>query len=104
MTSKTSHHKTLFHLSTNKGFPSIIKKKFKTEKIPHFILSDKTKKRWLDIKEMAKRIIYVINNMPNKFEIFNFVGDKNLTLVDFIKIFSEDREFTYEYVKEEISG
>jgi nucleoside-diphosphate-sugar epimerase len=85
-------------------FPSIIKKKFDTEKIPHFILSNKTKKRWLDIKEMAKRIIFIINNMPNKFEIFNFVGDKNLTLVDFIKIFSGDREFTYEYLKEEISG
>jgi hypothetical protein len=38
------------------------------------------------------------------FEIFNFVGDKNVTLVDFIKIFSGDREFTYEYLKEEISG
>lgn len=85
-------------------FPSIIKQKFESEKIPHFILSNKTKKRWLNIEEMAKRIVYIINNMPNKFEIFNFVGNENLSLVDFIKLFAEDREFTYEYLKEEISG
>jgi nucleoside-diphosphate-sugar epimerase len=85
-------------------FPSIIVKKFETEKIPHFILSNKTKKRWLNIIEMAKRIIYIINNMPEKFEIFNFVGDENLTLVDFIKLFSKGREFTYEYLKEDVAG
>lgn len=91
-------------LCQEERFPSIIKKKFETENIPHFVLSNKTKKRWLDIKEMAKRIIYIINNMPNNFEIFNFVGDENLTLVDFIKLFANNREFTYEYIKEEISG
>jgi nucleoside-diphosphate-sugar epimerase len=85
-------------------FPSIIKKKFETEKIPHFVLSNKTKKRWLDIKEMAKRIIFIIKNMPETFEVFNFVGDENLTLVEFIRLFSEGREFTYEYLKEELAG
>jgi len=85
-------------------FPSIIKQKFENEKIPHFIISNKTKKRWLDIKEMAKRIVFIINNMPNYFEVFNFVGDDNLTLLEFIEKFSDSKKFTYEYIKEEISG
>ena len=85
-------------------FPSIIKQKFENEKIPHFIISNKTKKRWLDIREMAKRIVFIINNMPNYFEVFNFVGDENLSLVEFIEKFSEFREFTHEFIKEEISG
>ena len=85
-------------------FPSIIKRKFENEKIPHFVISNKTKKRWLDITEMSKRIIFIINNMPKGFEIFNFVGDDNLTLIEFIEKFSDSRKFTYEYTKEEISG
>jgi dTDP-glucose 4,6-dehydratase len=85
-------------------FPSIIKKKFEMENIPHFILSNKTPKRWLDIQEMARRIIFIIKNMPIGFDIFNFVGDENLTLVDFINKLSGSKEFTYEYIKEDISG
>ena len=85
-------------------FPSIIKQKFENENTPHFIISNKTKKRWLDITEMAKRIVFIINNMPDSFEIFNFVGEENLSLVEFIEKFSASRKFTYEYIKEEISG
>jgi nucleoside-diphosphate-sugar epimerase len=85
-------------------FPSIIKSKFESEKNPHFILSDKTKKRWLNIKEMARRVVFIINNMPNSFEVFNFVGDENLTLIEFIEKISGSREFTHEYIKEEMSG
>ena len=85
-------------------FPSIIKKKFEDKSIPHFILSNKTKKRWLDIKEMAIRTIFIIKNMPDCFEVFNFVGDENLSLTDFIDKFSEGKKYTYEYIKEEING
>ena len=85
-------------------FPSIIKKKFETECKPHFILSNKTAKRWLDIEEMARRVVFIIKNMPEGFEIFNFVGDENLTLVEFIDKLSDSKEFTYEYMKEDISG
>jgi nucleoside-diphosphate-sugar epimerase len=85
-------------------FPSIIKHKFETEEKPHFIISNKTKKRWLDIREMARRIVFIINNMPQCFETFNFVGDENLSLVEFIEKLSGSREFTYEYKKDEMSG
>jgi nucleoside-diphosphate-sugar epimerase len=85
-------------------FPSIILQKFENEIIPHFIISTKTKKRWLDIKEMASRIVFIINNMPDYFEIFNFVGDENLTLIEFIQKFANSRDFSYEYLKEEITG
>jgi len=85
-------------------FPSIIKKKFENEEIPHFILSNKTCKRWLDIEEMAIRIIYIIKNMKIGYEIFNFVGDDNLSLVEFITKLSHGKLFTYEYKKEEITG
>ena len=85
-------------------FPSIIQHKFDTEDIPHFILSNKTSKRWLDIQEMAKRIIFIINNMPTGNETFNLVGDDNLSLVEFIHKISNGKQFTYEYSKEDISG
>jgi len=85
-------------------FPSIIKRKFENEEIPHFILSNKTKKRWLDIQEMAIRIIYIMKNMKTGYDVFNFVGDENLSLVDFITKLSYGKQFTYEYIKNEISG
>lgn len=85
-------------------FPSIIKKKFENEDIPHFILSNKTSKRWLDIQEMSIRIIHIIKNMKIGYDVFNFVGDKNLSLVEFITKLSYGKKFTYEYIKEEISG
>ena len=85
-------------------FPSIIKKKFETENIPHFILSNKFTKRWLDIQEMARRVIFIIKKMSIGFDIFNFVGDENLSLVDFINKISNNKPFTYEYMKEDING
>ncbi len=85
-------------------FPSIINKKFENEEVPHFILSNKTSKRWLSITEMAKRTIFIIKNMPIGFETFNFVGDENLNLVEFINKISGNKKFTYEYKKEEING
>jgi dTDP-glucose 4,6-dehydratase len=85
-------------------FPSIIKNKFKTEKIPHFILSNKSKKRWLDIQEMAKRIVFIIKNMPIGFEVFNFVGDENISLIDLVNKLSDNKPFTYEFFKEDIVG
>jgi hypothetical protein len=53
---------------------------------------------------MAKRILLIICNMPNKFEVFNFVGDKNLSLDEFIEKMANSRKFTYEYIKDELSG
>ena len=85
-------------------FPSIIIEKFKNQTVPHFILSDTSKKRWLDIREMAKRTLYIINNMPCGFEVFNFVGDENLTLAEFIKKLSDGKEFTFEYKTDSIAG
>ena len=85
-------------------FPSIIIQKFKNESVPHFILSDQSRKRWLDIREMAKRTVFIINNMPRGFEVFNFVGNDSLTLVEFIKKLSNGNEFTFEYKTDFIAG
>jgi len=85
-------------------FPSIIKKKFDTEENPHFILTSKATKRWLEITEMAKRIILIINNMKQGFDVFNFVGDEDLSLEDFIKKLSCGKNFTYEYKIDNLSG
>lgn len=85
-------------------FPSIIKKKFETEEIPHFILTSKSTKRWLEIEEMARRVIFIINNMEKGFDIFNLVGDEDLNLVEFIQKLSNNKEFTFEYKIDELSG
>ena len=93
-------------------FPAIIRKKFETEEggsggvpPPHFILSSpNARKRWLFIREMARRVVFLVKNMPAGFEIFNFVGDENLSLVEFVELFAENRPFTYEYTKHEIAG
>ena len=85
-------------------FPSIIKNKFKTEEIPHFILSTQTKKKWLDIQEMARRIIFIAKNMQIGFDVFNFVGDENMSLIDLIQKLSNNQPFTYEFFKNDIHG
>jgi dTDP-glucose 4,6-dehydratase len=86
-------------------FPSIIQKKFTTEENPHFILTNKTSKRWLDIREMARRTVFIIKHMPVGFETFNFVGDENLNLVEIIEKLSNLQKFTYEYIETpKISG
>jgi UDP-glucose 4-epimerase len=85
-------------------FPSIVKAKFETEDTPHFILSSSSSKRWLDIEEMARRVVFIIQNMQVGCEVFNFVGDKNINLVEFIRNCSNGRLFTYEFIKDELSG
>ena len=40
---------------------------------------------------MAMRTIFIKKNMPDCFEVFNFVGDENLLLTDFIDKFSEGK-------------
>jgi dTDP-glucose 4,6-dehydratase len=85
-------------------FPSIIQKKFESEEMPHFVLTNKSTKRWLDIQVMAKRIIFIIKNMPIGFDVFNFVGDEDLSLIEFIKKMSNDKPFTYEYKIDNLSG
>jgi nucleoside-diphosphate-sugar epimerase len=85
-------------------FPSIVKSKFETEENPHFILSSSGSKRWLDIEEMARRVVFIIKHMPMGCEVFNFVGDKNIALVEFVQLFSNGRPFTYDFVKDELNG
>jgi UDP-glucose 4-epimerase len=85
-------------------FPSIVKAKFEREENPHFTLSSSSSKRWLDIEEMARRVVFVIKNMPIGCEVFNFVGDENINLVDFIRNFSNGKPFTYDFVKDELNG
>lgn len=85
-------------------FPSLVKMKFETETNPHFILSSKSSKRWLHVEEMARRVIFIINNMKVGYEVFNMTGDDNLSLVDFITILSDGKPFTYEYMIKEIAG
>jgi hypothetical protein len=54
---------------------------------------------------MARRVVFLVKNMPEVgFEVFNFVGDKNLSLVEFVELFAENQPFTYEYMKQEIVG
>jgi nucleoside-diphosphate-sugar epimerase len=85
-------------------FPSIIQQKFESDAIPHFILTSKSTKRWLDIQVMAKRIIFIIQNITIGFDIFNFVGNEDLNLIEFIRKISNDRPFTYEYKIDALSG
>ena len=63
-----------------------------------------TKKKWLDIEEMARRIVFIIKNMPVGFEVFNFVGDENISLIDLINKLSNNKPFTYEFFKTDING
>jgi nucleoside-diphosphate-sugar epimerase len=86
-------------------FPSIIKNKFETEDVPHFILHNKTTKRWLDIKIMAERIVFLIKNMNEPAcDVFNFVGDEDITLDELIKKMSNGKSFTFEYNDVNIKG
>jgi UDP-glucose 4-epimerase len=78
-------------------FPSIIEQKFASEERPHFILDTTSRKRWLHIEVMAQRLITLINKWPETAcEVFNFVGDENLQLHEFISKFG--KEFTWEYM------
>jgi nucleoside-diphosphate-sugar epimerase len=77
-------------------FASIIEESFKQNNKPHFIFHNNHKKRWLHICTMAERVVKVIENFSdNSFEIFNLVGDENITLEEFAKKFGKD--FTFEY-------
>lgn len=75
-------------------FPSIIKRRFETEDTPHFVLHDRSKKRWLHIETMAERVCTIIPHIHGC-ETYNLVGDENLMLHEFIQKFGS--HFTYEY-------
>ena len=86
-------------------FPSIIKNKFETQIVPHFVLNNKTTKRWLDIEIMAQRVTLLIKNMNSPVcEAFNFVGDEDLPLDELIKKLSNGKKFTFEYLEVNVKG
>ncbi len=87
-------------------FPSIVKKKFEEEEIPHFILTSRSTKRWLNIQDVAERTIFLIKNMMSVpvCDVFNFVGDEDLSLVEFIEKMSNGKKFTYEHQDIQING
>lgn len=86
-------------------FPSIIKRRFETQHAPHFVLHNKTTKRWLSIEVMAQRVILLIKNMnAPACEVFNFVGDEDMPLDELIKKLSNGKQFTVEYHAVNIKG
>ena len=38
------------------------------------------------------------------FDVFNFVGDENMSLIDLINKLSNNQQFTYEFFKNDING
>jgi UDP-glucose 4-epimerase len=86
-------------------FPSIILEMFKKYHIPHFKLYTYTKKKWINIEDVATNTIFLIENMKYIYDVFNFVGNDNIYLHELIQILVKNREFTYEYcIKDEIKG
>lgn len=82
-------------------FPTIVQENFLNKTTPHFVIKTREKKRWLHVDDMCEKIFKVMNKFP-KFEIFNLVGDENLTMVEFISKFGTN--FTFEYSIEEDKG
>jgi nucleoside-diphosphate-sugar epimerase len=82
-------------------FPTIIQNKFKNENVPHFKIKTRDRKRWLHVNEMCEKVYKVMQKFPS-FEIFNLVGDENLTMVEFISQLGTN--FTYEYMNESENG
>ena len=83
-------------------FSSIIQDRLKNETSPHFVFHNKDKKRWLNVEVMSERVLTVIENFTENFDVFNLVGDENLTLEDFAKLFG--KHFTFEYSNLNING
>ena len=81
----------------NDRFPTLVQNKFKIEEKPHFIIKTRDRKRWLHVNDMCEKVYKVIQKFPS-FEIFNLVGDENLTMIEFISQFGTN--FTYEYTTE----
>ena len=73
-------------------FPSIIQKGFETEKVPHFIIETKNRRRWIHTDEITRKLKLLLNF--EGYDTFNFVGDENLTHVEFISKFGT--KFTFE--------
>lgn len=83
-------------------FCSIIKHRFENEKCPEFVIKTKHKKRWLHVNDMCTKIHSLLNKKFPEFEIFNLVGEENLTQEDFISKFGT--EFKVRYELEEPNG
>jgi nucleoside-diphosphate-sugar epimerase len=79
-------------------FPSIVARRFAQETRPHFFLDTRSTKRWLSVEEMATRVIKTVNLWTESpFEIYNLVGDDDLSLDQFISKFGSN--FTFEYTE-----
>ena len=87
-------------------FPSIILDMFEKNDNPHFNLNTYTKKRWINIEDVVIKVIFMIENIKNyTYDVFNFVGNDNLYLHEFIEKLSGNKKFTYEYfIKDDIKG
>lgn len=83
-------------------FASIIEETLKTTENPHFVFHNNHRKRWLHICTMAERVTKVIENFSGSFEVFNLVGDENITLEEFARKFNKN--FTFEYKDLELNG
>lgn len=78
-------------------FAGIIQSKIQSEKIPHFTLHNNDKKRWIHSNDMARKVFEVIRIFGGGLEIFNLVGENELTMIEFIELFV--KEYTYEFVQ-----
>jgi len=77
-------------------FASIVKKAFETQECPHFTIETTARKRWIHVNDVAhKTAMLAMSELPDSFTVFNVVGDKNLTLEEFIRTFGSN--FTVEY-------
>jgi nucleoside-diphosphate-sugar epimerase len=77
-------------------FASIVQKAFETQECPHFIIETTARKRWIHVKELARKTtMLVLSELTEMYTAFNVVGDKNLTLEEFISTFGSN--FTVEY-------
>lgn len=74
-------------------FPSIIQKRFETEDTPHFILETNNRRRWIHTTDVTRKLKLLLDF--EGYDTFNFVGDENITLVEFISKFGSRFSFDH---------
>jgi nucleoside-diphosphate-sugar epimerase len=83
-------------------FCSIIKERFKNDSFPEFTVKTVDKKRWLHVDDMCKKIHLLLKKEFPKYEIFNLVGDEDITPEEFISKFGD--KFKIQYNLEKTDG
>lgn len=77
-------------------FASIVERAFETQECPHFVIETMARKRWIHVKNLAQKTIDLMRaEWTEPFDVFNVVGDENVTLEEFISRFGIN--FTVEY-------